>query len=332
MKSPEKLQQLSSQPDETLYRELLPYLAEDGFFRVLEGGSFVEFHKKLSLLSEEERGTGIGLALMAQVNISGRILEMAKQAGSQKAAEVLQKIIEGKAICSTGVTEPGWKGRLKNLQSRISEAGDLNFQKGFLTNGYGADYFIIIAKDEKRQTYVPVLIPVDSSQMSIERIHTEFTPEATHCRARADKLKILEEDILPLEYEAHALEYRLSEILSLTAIFCGFGKKLLRKLKENGELKLLSEEDKREVFYLHEHLQNLEARIWDISGRKDKGVKMEEEFPFGLEATASVFFSGLDRIFGKEKVSSLSKDRSLFELKDPLNEILYRKAILRFFR
>ncbi|MCB1178906.1 MAG: acyl-CoA dehydrogenase, partial [Leptospiraceae bacterium] len=58
-------------PKEDIFKEVLSKLAEENYFTVLKDNDYFTFHQKIIKLSSHPHGPGIGLSVMAQINIAG---------------------------------------------------------------------------------------------------------------------------------------------------------------------------------------------------------------------------------------------------------------------
>ncbi|PJZ69556.1 acyl-CoA dehydrogenase [Leptospira perolatii] len=305
----ELAQKLSSIPSEefrSVYKLSLPVLQNAGLLDALSGGSFKEFHTKLSQIPLLPHGIGVGVGLMAQTNIAGKILRLtrdsensfAKQETREIANKILNRLTDGLEIASFGVSESGWMGRIQNIQSvakRLpSGEYELSFEKGFLTNGADAENFFIVLKGEADFPYGIFYIPRNIPGLKIEEFHLEFAKEATHCKLSASNLIVPSSYLFLPDYSAIGPDVHLSEMLSAAVLFCGSIRKIVYDLA--------SRSDSREI------MQNIE-RLWDLSGlllskcleiseKKDqsKNYRIEEDHPYGYETTLDLCTEILDSI------------------------------------
>ena len=328
------LEQQKSVPAKQLYKLVLPELVRAGFLQVLSDNNFPSFHQKIEALAEIPGGVGLAIGLIAQVNIAGGLLQRVATNGNAKALNLLQEIQQGKSIVSLGVSEKGWKGRLSNITSHLEKKPTggfyLHADKAFLTNGMHANYFILVCRYEK--TIVPIVLAKETPGVQAEEVLTKFGKEATHCRVICDAVEILEENIFTIDYEDFALSLRLSEMLSFAAGFCGFGRYLLKQLSQRHVQALKKDRPgQRNLLDLYTQLDLLSARVQQLSGQKQREpfVSLKAEYPFGMEVVRDILLQHLSTMFSQESVREVSDDLLLFELKDPLNEILIRQAAMK---
>ncbi|MEM7182095.1 MAG: hypothetical protein AAF518_14350 [Spirochaetota bacterium] len=320
--------------EKQLYKVVLPELVRSGFLQVLADNDFVSFHKKIAALSEIPSGLGLAVGLMAQVNVAGGLLQRAALQGKDRAAILLKEIQQGQSVISLGVSEKGWKGRLANITSRLEKKAGGGFyvhaDKSFLTNGMHANYFILICRYE--DVFASLLVTRETLGVQQQEVVTRFGKEATHCRVICDAAELAEEDVFFLDYEDFALSLRLSEMLSFAASFCGFGRYLLGQLSQQEHKQLKKDRlGQRHVLDLYTLLDLLAARVQELSLLKQQqpGLSLKPNYPFGLEAVRDIFLQRLFAMFSEATVRGISDDLLLFELKDPLNEILIRQAAMK---
>lgn len=319
---------------ENYYSELLPFLSEANLFQPLVGGSFQDFHEKLIRLSSHKHGVGLSVGVMAQINIAGELLKLSAQNGDHNSKEILEQITNGKHVVSMGVSEPGWKGRLSNIKSCIKLQGNnykLNVEKSFLTNGMHAHTFLVVVKTDEKNDYKIVLLPRNTEGLNITKFTLPFAKEATHCKIKCEDLEIDAKNILDVSYKDNAENLRLSEMLSMAAVFIGFGCYLLERIKENKELleDLKSDKDKQKRLLDCKILLDVyKSRVLELSKMKDDDPKLElrKYFPYGTETISELFYNNLITIFSIDLVKSLSEDIGLFLMRDPLNEFYIKQA------
>jgi hypothetical protein len=319
-------------PPESVYKESVVYLAEQGYFRVLDKTihssehSFLHLHKTLVELGSSGY-VGIGVAYMAQINVAGRILA---ETDSIYGKKILEELVTGKIIVSAGVSEKGWKGNLSNIQTILDEENlTISGEKSFITNGPISQYAVILTKGSKTHRLLCVLVSLSSEGVSIEPIETKFAKEATHCKIRFENVKIGLEEILDFSYKRNSIYIRVSELLSLASLFCGYGKHLLGYV--NQELKQcdqLHEKEQDLLLDLRYILGLLETKIEKMSELKDQCLeeKVYRNFPFGTEAVARLFKKELETLLTSHTNAQLPPDFELFLLTDPMTEALRKKA------
>lgn len=323
-----------NQNKEEIYKMALNFLVQENFLNVLLNEiSYKEFHLKLFELAQYPHGIGIGVALMAQVNIAGRILQILSESGNANIQPLLRELVDGKKIISMGVSEPDWKGRLSNLKSTLILNSNgkyiLNGFKSFFTNGYHSDFYLVVVK--QNQSYKIVLLDKNKPGLIINKFTLPFAQEATHCKIQFKNVEIKQSEILDFDYSKYAENLRLSEMLSLAMVFCGYANSTLEKIKSNEKLSsILREEEAKQKTLLRCKIliELLKARILEISELKDKNSNLElkEFFPYGTEIIADEFFSCLTEIFPLEELETFFKEKQLFQYKDLLNETYIRRA------
>jgi hypothetical protein len=318
-------------PKEDIYKLCIPSLKKDNFFSVLNDNDYISFHKKLISIAGMEHGLGIGVSLMAQINIAGQVLRISSEAaGNKTASNLLINIIQGNATVSLGVSEPGWHGKIKNIQSKLTKTDDrylLSGSKSFFTNGGNSSHFIVIAKSSE-DDYKTIILTKDTAGLELENFSLDFAGEATHCRAKLNNIIVLEENILPINYQKHAEHLRFSEILSLSALFAGYGKYLLSTLaiETNPKDALLDE-----LFELDQLFDFYIARILEISKIKmDGNYKLTDFYPYGIETMISKFYKSTANIRSKEEWEIKYPDIKLFNIQDFYMSMLVKKAKQKF--
>lgn len=318
---------------EEIYPEVRQLIGKAGLFSPLLGGSYKAMHEKLIKLSSLPHGVGIGICLMAQINIAGRVLELENKLVQGNLSYLLLNIANGSATISLGVSESGWKGKLSNIKTTLTRSNPneylLNGEKGFFTNGYHSDFFIVIAKNEDK--YSPVLISKNQEGVNIEKFSMDFAKEATHCRIKFENVKVTNDSVFQLNYSDYGLNLRLSEMLSLTAVFCGYAYGVLNKIKQNESFTqiLRKEEEKRDdLLQIKTLIDLLRARVLEISEIKDttENLEMQDYFPYGLEYVSDKFHESLVKIFPEELTAELLAEKKVFSLRDPLNELYIKRA------
>ncbi|RHX86674.1 acyl-CoA dehydrogenase [Leptospira stimsonii] len=341
---------LSSVPSEeyrSVFRDALPYLVEEGYFEAILGGSFETFHKKIFALGSYPRGIGIGIALMAQTNVAGRILKFVSEGFANETEttplpnrdqtisivkELLQGVGTGKNIISMGVSESGWKGRISNITSsyKIEEHRIyLNLSKSFLTNGANCNGFLVVAKSPS-ESYDVIYVPLNTPGLETELFDLEYAKEATHCRLKGENLSFPSENLIFLNYQGYAPEIHLSEMLSASALFCGYVdlilKTLLREKKENVDPRVAGKIlDIQDLLY---------SKILEISRKKDKdpNFRMEDVHPYGYETSLDLIYSWFTDCVSSVELTKLFPDIGLFYSIHPGKTPIYQKNILKKIR
>ncbi len=319
---------------EDIYKEALPLLVEEKFLEVLiDKITYKEFHSKLFELAKLPHGIGLGVSLMAQVNIAGKVLQVSSTLGNSPAIPILGELIQGKQIVSLGVSEPDWKGRLSNLKSTLIFQANgkylLNGEKSFFTNGYHSNYYMVVVK--LHQTYKVLLLNKAKEGLLITKFTLPFAVEATHCKIQFQDVEVDRTEILDFDYSKYAENLRLSEMLSLSAVFCGYAQGTLEKIKLNNKLVDILKEDEtkqKKLLRCKTLLDLFKARILEISVAKDNypGLELKEYFPYGTEFISEEFYSILSEIFPKEEIEIYFHDKQLFQYRDMLNESYIRRA------
>ncbi|MBM9577183.1 acyl-CoA dehydrogenase [Leptospira sp. 201903070] len=341
---------LSSVPSEeyrSVFRNALPYLVEEGYFDAILGGSFETFHKKIFTLGSYPRGIGIGIALMAQTNVAGKILKLVSEGitnetETQKLPDrartieivkiLLQDVGTGKNIISMGVSESGWKGRISNITSSYTIEGNrilLNLTKSFLTNGANCSGFFVVAKSPQ-DTYDVIYVPLETPGLEVELFDLEYAKEATHCRLKGENLSFPPENLIFLNYQGYAPEIHLSEMLSASALFCGYVdlilKTLLREKRDNVDPRIAGKIlDIQELLY---------SKILEISRKKDNdpSFRMEEVHPYGYETSLDLIYSWFTDCVSSVELTKMFPDIGLFYSIHPGKTPIYQKNILKKIR
>ena len=319
--------------EEDIYKEALPLLIKEGFLSVIKTQTdYRDFHSKLLTLAKLPHGIGLGVSLMAQVNIAGKVLQIAAELEISIAGQILNDLVEGKLIVSLGVSEPDWKGRLSNLKSTLTPQTSgkylLNGEKSFFTNGYHSDFFLVVVKLDKN--YKVLILNKNKPGLNITKFTLPFAVEATHCKIQFQDVEIDSSEILDFDYSKYAENLRLSEMLSLSAVFSGYALSTLEKIRTNETLIRILKEDEtkqKKLLRCKTLLELLKARVLEISSEKDKNPNLElkEYFPYGTELVAEEFYLILEEIFPKEEIEIYFHDKQLFQYRDMLNESYIRR-------
>ncbi|TGL59523.1 acyl-CoA dehydrogenase [Leptospira sarikeiensis] len=323
----------------SVYKSSLPEIAKAGLFQALNEGGFREFHEKLVLLPSFPHGIGVGVGLMAQTNVAGKILKLVigsengasiKEGSKKLALEIQDRLVNGLGILGLGVSEPGWMGKLTNLKStaKILPSGEieLSFHKGFVTNGADAEGYLIVAKDEEKNLFGVYYIPRDFPGLKLEEFHLDFAAEATHCKIQGEKLVIPSDHHFIEDYSKLGADIHLSEMLSAAVLFCGSIRKIVADLSHGGE--------SRERFAVLGKLWDLSGLLYgkclEISDKKDKdpNYKIEEDHPYGYEAILDECFTILDSIPNFNR-KTLYPDLALFSSIHPARSPVYIKNRLK---
>jgi hypothetical protein len=181
------------------------------------------------------------------------------------------------------------------------------------------------------QNYKVLLLDKEKPGLLITKFTLPFAVEATHCKIQFKDVEVDKSEILDFDYSKYAENLRLSEMLSLSAVFCGYAQGTLDKIKINNTLVdiLKADETKQKKLLRCKTLLDLfQARILEISGEKDNNSSLElkEYFPYGTELVSEEFYSILTEIFPKEEIEIYFLDKQLFQYRDMLNESYIRRA------
>ncbi|ALO25653.1 MULTISPECIES: hypothetical protein [Leptospira] len=342
----EFLSSIPSNEYKTVFRDALPYLVEEGYFEAITGGSFETFHKKIHQLGSYPRGIGLGIAMMAQTNVAGRILKFVSDGFLNEnrtsqifqreetiaiGARLLKDISSGKDIISMGVSEPGWKGRISNIVTKYRIENNriiLSLSKSFLTNGANCSGFLIVAKSPS-ETFDVIYIARDSYGLELEVFDLEYAKEATHCRLKGNDLSLPLKNLFFFNYQSFAPEIHLSEMLSASALFCGYVDFILKTL-----LKEKKDVDPRIAGKIIDIQQLLYSKIIDISKKKDQdpNFRIEEIHPYGYETALDLIYSWLTDLVSGVELSNMFPDIGLFYSIHPGKTPIYQKNILKKIR
>ncbi|WP_061298679.1 hypothetical protein [Leptospira borgpetersenii] len=342
----EFLSSIPSNEYKTVFRDALPYLVEEGYFEAITGGSFETFHKKIHQLGSYPRGIGLGIAMMAQTNVAGRILKFVSDGFLNEnrtsqifqreetiaiGARLLKDISSGKDIISMGVSEPGWKGRISNIVTKYRIENNriiLSLSKSFLTNGANCSGFLIVAKSPS-ETFDVIYIARDSYGLELEVFDLEYAKEATHCRLKGNDLSLPLKNLFFFNYQSFAPEIHLSEMLSASALFCGYVDFILKTL-----LKEKKDVDPRIAGKIIDIQQLLYSKILDISKKKDQdpNFRIEEIHPYGYETALDLIYSWLTDLVSGVELSNMFPDIGLFYSIHPGKTPIYQKNILKKIR
>ena len=319
---------------EEIYPNALPFLVEENFLDVLIGKiSYKEFHSKLIELAKLPHGIGLGVSLMAQINIAGRVLALSAEKENSPALATLKDLVKGKQIVSLGVSEPEWKGRLSNLKSTLILQSNgkylLNGEKSFFTNGYHSSQYMVVVKLD--QAYKVLILDKAKPGLLITKFSLPFAVEATHCKIQFKDVEIDSSEILDFDYSDYAENLRLSEMLSLSAVFVGNALEILERIKTKEVFVTILKEDEakqKKLLRCKILLDLLKARILEVSDYKDtnSNLELKDFFPYGTELVSEEFYSILSDTFPKEQIEPYFRDKQLFQYRDMLNESYIRRA------
>lgn len=305
---------------EELYSKILPELASQNFFGVLNHSlTFKDFHKNLITLSAQDHGVGISVSVMAQVNIAGKVLQLLSEK-YENAKFLLNDLVLGKKTISLGISEPNWKGKISNIKSEIDPDLILNAEKSFFTNGGNSTEFILVVK--KKSELKLVILKKEEISEFVENFNLDFAKEATHSRIKLVNFQLQVNQIYDFNYREHGENLRLSEILSLNVIFIGYIRNLISKLKN--EFKDFEEVKFYKILFF---LNLFENRILEINEKRDLGtdIELSEFYPFGLEFFMEEIYLMLEKVFPHELISKFDTEKKLFLLRDLHTEILIKK-------
>lgn len=296
-------------PDEyrSVYKSSLADIARAGLFKALQEGGFRAFHEKLILLPSFPHGLGVGVGLMAQTNVAGKILRLVtgseidspvRKESKELALQITERLGNGLGIVGLGVSEPGWMGKLSNIKStaKVKEDGAylLNFFKGFVTNGADAEGYLIVAKLDGTGDFGVFYIPRSWSGLTVEEFHLDYAKEATHCTISGENLEVPSKHLFVEDYAGLGVDIHLSEMLSAAVLFCGSIFRIVSDLSQGPE--------SRERFFILGKLWDLAGLLYgkclELSDKKDRDpfYKIEEDHPYGYEAILDECFTLLESI------------------------------------
>lgn len=308
--------QTSSQTSQRLgfYRSWKPYLHSASFYDFILGKeSYFEFQKKLSILAEESFGVSLALSCMVEVNVAGGVLTSSCYAnpGSHPLWNVFfQK--EPICILSVGVSEPGFEGKLKKLNSQVS-SGKLTGKKSFITNGGEADFIFWVTKTEEKNPvyWVPVPKPEDSKfVLEKEEFHTDFACLVSHLRLFVSEYPIPEDSLLLEDYGPLGMELRLKEMCSLVSLLIGKTKVLSLK-----NPKIAEERNKL--------IQWQETFLSPVIGNPTKELLLEG-FPYPIDTLIQTITSHY-QLEKPEDLKTIDPDWQLFLWEDSFTKYLTQK-------
>ncbi|TGK24872.1 acyl-CoA dehydrogenase [Leptospira yasudae] len=341
---------LSSVPSgeyRSVFRDALPYLVEEGYFQAIAGGSFEGFHEKIYQLGSYPRGIGLGIAMMAQTNVAGRILKFVadgflNESGNNQilhkkevieiGKNLLKDVSTGKGIISMGVSESGWKGRISNILTSYKIEDDqivLDLSKSFLTNGANCNGFLVVAKSPA-DTFDVIYLTQDTPGLEIELFDLEYAKEATHCRLKGNSISVPLNHLIFLNYQGWAPEIHLSEMLSASALFCGYVDLILKALIREKKDAV----DPRTAGRIMDIQQLLYSKILEISRKKDTDpdFRMEQIHPYGYETALDLIYTWLTDLVSGVELSKMFPDIGLFYSIHPGKTPIYQKNILKKIR
>ncbi|XDD44889.1 acyl-CoA dehydrogenase [Leptospira sp. WS39.C2] len=296
------------------YRSWKPYLSSTGFYDfILDKESYFEFQKKLSALAEEPFGVSLALSCMVEVNVAGGVLVnscYAKPGSHFLWDAFLEK--EPVSILSVGVSEPGFEGKLKRLESIVLNE-KLNGIKSFVTNGGEANFIFWVTKSGEKNPVYFLPIPSDCENpfcIEKESFHTDFTPHVSHLRIQVKDLPIEPNSLLLEDYGQLGMELRLKELCSLVSLLIG-------------KTKNLSEMDERVQSERNQLILWREGFLKPILGNPTKDLLLEG-FPYPIhpliEAVTNYF-----QLEKPNELKSIDPDWLLFVWEDSFTKYLTQK-------
>ncbi|MBE8400276.1 acyl-CoA dehydrogenase, partial [Leptospira borgpetersenii] len=227
--------------------------------------------------------------------------------------------------------EPGWKGRISNIVTKYRIENNriiLSLSKSFLTNGANCSGFLIVAKSPS-ETFDVIYITRDSYGLELEVFDLEYAKEATHCRLKGNDLSLPLKNLFFFNYQNFAPEIHLSEMLSASALFCGYVDFILKTL-----LKEKKDVDLRIAGKIIDIQQLLYSKVLDISKKKDQdpNFRIEGIHPYGYETALDLIYSWLTDLVSGVELSNMFPDIGLFYSIHPGKTPIYQKNILKKIR
>jgi hypothetical protein len=192
---------------------------------------WLNYYRCLDSLGKTSLGFGIGMGSMAMANLVGSILRFTES------SKELDDLTRGEKIFSIAISEPGWKGKITNIQTSLQKnRGDqrnnsesfLFGTKGFATNGRVADCFLVLAKEEESfsegenfggQSFLLVRIYPDDPGLRLEPFDLDYAQEATHAKLFFDHIPVPENRFLRFPYKDHAKSLQYLEGFSFQILF-----------------------------------------------------------------------------------------------------------------
>ncbi|MBL0955262.1 MAG: acyl-CoA dehydrogenase [Leptospira sp.] len=293
------------------YRSWKPYLFASGFYDFILGKeSYFEFQNKISTLAEEPNGVSLALSCMVEVNVAGGILLHSKypNPGSHFVWDAFLGVTPP-IILSVGVSEPGFEGKIKKLQSSVTSE-KLTGIKSFVTNGGEANYIFWVTKKENVNPVYIVPIPKETNHPCVvtkESFHTDFTPLVSHLKIQVKDLPISSGSILIDDYGELGLELRLKELCSLVSLLIG-------------KTKVLSTYDSDLNLERNKLIQWKESFLHGFDGNPIK-EKLLEGFPYPilpLLLTVTRYY----QLEKPEDLKTIDPDWQLFVWEDSLTKYL----------
>ncbi|MCW7462745.1 acyl-CoA dehydrogenase [Leptospira limi] len=293
------------------YRSWKPYLFAAGFYDFILGKeSYYEFQNKISTLAEEPYGVSLALSCMVEVNVAGGILLHTQYAnpGSHFLWDAFLGVTPT-LILSVGVSEPGFEGKIKKLQSKVV-SNRLTGIKSFVTNGGEADFVFWVTKSGTVNPVYFVPIPKETNHACVvtkESFHTDFTPLVSHLKIQVSDLPLLPGSLLIEDYGELGLELRLKELCSLVSLLIGKTKELSEKDSD-----LNSERNKL--------IQWRESFLLGFQGNPTK-EKLLEGFPYPISPLL-LSITNYYQLERPEDLKTIDADWQLFVWEDSLTKYL----------
>ncbi|WCL48123.1 acyl-CoA dehydrogenase family protein [Leptospira sp. GIMC2001] len=209
------------------FKVFFPTFNKLGFFDHLldwNQENIEQFHRVLRYMALDSAGLGIAVSAMAMANLCGNILKFSNRTNE------LNDLVSGRTIYSFAVSEKGWMGRLKNIQSTVKRNGNkviLSGKKGYATTARSADKFIVVLRDDENRNFCAFLLDFDIVGFKILPYDMNFAKEATHAELELNNIEIDPSCELDFNYRNHAKILRTLEIFSLHSILLGFCERIL---------------------------------------------------------------------------------------------------------
>lgn len=203
------LKNLEIHPPEKRLRYFLPTLIGMDFFSHIENPKeeniyqYFQILEKLASLSNP-LGFTLGVASVVLATIPAQILYSLGKKLNRWEEWLLFK--EHGKVFAFAVSEKGWKGKLTNLNTNLTVHSNLNTytlqgEKSIVTNGYDADFYLVVTKENPSATYPILLIPNSIPGLIVQRLNILSLPELTHAQLEFQNINLNPSHKLNLNYQ-----------------------------------------------------------------------------------------------------------------------------------
>lgn len=171
-----------------------------------EGGMGLD-HVTWGMLMEEAGYAWLSLRTMLNIT-NGGILKLASEGTPEQKTRFLQPLLRSDRRCCTAISEPGTGSNIAQIQTRADLVGDeyvLNGRKLWITNGYFADFAIVVARtfspdcDGQLSTFI---VERDVTPYEVRRVDTMVLRSTGTAELNFDNVRIPRANLLGTEGSA----------------------------------------------------------------------------------------------------------------------------------